>query len=120
MPSYKRPPEHKDEDLWFKLTKRQWAYIIVCLAFNYALYAFIVIPINFVLVYILGGIVTLVSVGIAILAAFVPIRQTNYLKGGGHMFDKILYRRLLLVFHKEIYIKNLRDKPLFSEEGEDR
>ena len=94
--------EYKDEDRWWKFTKRQLVYVIIGLMIDYFFFK-IFQPMGLSVVWILLDVVVSLFFGII---AMVPIPQSSYLHGGGMMLEAVILRMLMRKFNRVLYTKN--------------
>ena len=99
------PPPLKDEDKWWKLTKRQWIIILPMVLIGVGIWtlfsAINLLPVGISFIVILGC--------IDLFIAFGDLPEDKYLYVAGVKPEKLLLRVLLkkLPFNKKIYTKNL-------------
>jgi hypothetical protein len=99
---YQIPAEYKDEDRWWKFTKRQLVYVIIGLMIDYFFFK-IFQPMGLSVVWIFLDVVVSLFFGII---AMVPIPQSSYLHGGGMMLEAVILRMLMRKFNRVLYTKN--------------
>lgn len=99
---YEIPAEYKDEDRWWKFTKRQLVYVAVCIGLD-VLFFRMFQSLGLTAVWIVLDI--LITVFLAVIA-FTAIPKSNYLHGGGMMLEAILLRVILRKMHRVLYVKN--------------
>lgn len=99
---YQIPAEYKDEDRWWKFTKRQLVYVIIGLMIDYFFFK-IFQPMGLSVVWIFLDVVVSLFFGII---AMVPIPQSRYLHGGGMMLEAVILRMLMRKFNRVLYTKN--------------
>lgn len=103
---YRIPAEYKDEDKWWKFTKRQIVYIAIALAIDWLMYK-IFQPMGLTVVWLV--IDAIVSV-LFLLIAMVQIPTSQYLYGGGMMLEAVVLRVIMRKFHRVLYTKNYDSK----------
>lgn len=102
MGKYRIPTEYKDEDRWWKFTKRQLVYLAMGLAIDYVTFR-ILSPFGLITIWILLA----VPISIFFLViAMVPIPNSQYLHGGGMMLEAVILRIIMRKFKRVLYVKN--------------
>lgn len=102
---HKTPTPFQDEDKWFRLTKRQIAFLLVAGALSIAVcnlcHVLHVLP--------LGIILSTVFVSVALSFGFLKIPEEKYLFGGGKKIEVIVFCLLVKKMKGVIYTRNMND-----------
>lgn len=99
---YQIPAEYKDEDRWWKFTKRQLVYVAIGLALDYFFFKMLS-PLGLDIVWIPIDVVISLVIGCI---ALIPIPKTSYLHGGGMMLEAVILRIIMRRFSRILYTKN--------------
>lgn len=103
---YEIPAEYKDEDRWWKFTKRQLVYVGLAAGLDYLFFC-LLSPFGLIFPIILIDVfITLFLLAIAL----IPMPSSMYLYGGGMMLETILLRLILRRMNRVIYTKNYDEK----------
>ena len=99
------PAPLRDEDRWWKLTKRQWVILLPALLLALGLGALFK-SIHMFPIGVAVAVIILVSAGVV---AFIELPNDKYLFGSGVKLEKLLFRILWkrLPANKKVYTKNL-------------
>lgn len=101
------PSPLKDEDKWYKLTKRQWAImgpaVLIALLVGFIMYKIHLLPVG-----IAFGVLLVVG---AWFIAFTELPDDKFMYGTGVKLEMILFRIIYrkLPWNKKIYTKNLEN-----------
>lgn len=102
--TYKIPRPFKDEDKWFKLTKKQWLFLAFGAGLAYVAFKiFSTVHLN-----IVAYVVAIIAVGVCFIIATFNMPDDKYIIGGGTRLDILAKRLVIKRFkkYKKIYIKN--------------
>lgn len=102
--TYKIPRPFKDEDKWFKLTKKQWLFVGIGLSIAYlAFRVFTMIHLQ-----VLAYVVAVLSIGVCFMIGTFKMPGDKYIIGGGTKLDVLAKRVIIKRFkkYKVLYIKN--------------
>lgn len=106
--TYKIPRPIKDEDKWFKLTKKQWLYLGVGIAIAYVAFKI------FTLIHIdlIAYVVAVIAIGVCFMIGTFKMPDDKYIIGGGTKLDTLAKRLILKRFkkYKVLYVKNYGGK----------
>lgn len=99
------PSPLRDEDRWYKLTKRQWAILLpaalVALGIGFLMYKIHLLPVGIAI-----GVLLVVGAGFV---AFMELPDDKFMYGTGVKLEILLFRIIYrkLPGNKKIYTKNL-------------